>query len=166
MGEHKSTFFFTELLRKFTAIFSSAILAISVTGFIVSRYFPADRDFSTLFVPGKTGLTFNAIFQIVCLSLVISVFSLLLFSEFLQIKLHFFFRGLLLLLATLFTSSIFVVIFKWLPSNDLLSWLGFILCTILCFAVSFILTLLKLKLEGKRYDKLLENYKKRHSISA
>jgi hypothetical protein len=66
----------------------------------------------------------------------------------------------------LFTSSIFVVIFKWLPNNNLFSWLGFIFSTIFCFAVSFILTLLKMKLEGKRYDKLLANYKKLHSISA
>jgi magnesium-transporting ATPase (P-type) len=164
MEERKNTIFLTELLRRFSVIFSLAIVAISVMGFIVGRYSSEARDFSALFVPGKDGLTFNAVFQIVCLSLVMSVFSLLLFSDFVQIKMRFFFRGLLLLLATLAASSVFAAVFKWLPNSDPLSWLCFILATIFCFAVSFMLTLLKLKLEGKKYDKLLANYKKQHGL--
>jgi magnesium-transporting ATPase (P-type) len=166
MEERKNTIFLTELLRRFSVIFSLAIVAMSVMGFIVGRYSSEARDYSSLYVPGEAGLTFNAVFQIICLSLVMSLFSLLLFSDFVQIKIRFFFRGLLLLLATLAASSIFAAVFKWFPNSNLLSWLGFILSTIFCFAVCFILTLLKMKLEGKRYDKLLANYKKLHGISS
>jgi hypothetical protein len=45
--------------------------------------------------------------------------------------------------------------------NDPLAWLGFILSTLICFSASIGLTLVKLKLEGIKYAKLLEAYKMR-----
>jgi hypothetical protein len=78
-------------------------------------------------------------------------------------KTPFLFRGFLLLLVTLVTTSIFALVFNWFPSNDIRAWLGFVLCTIGCFTVSFALMLLKLKLEGKKDTKLLEDYKVRRN---
>jgi uncharacterized BrkB/YihY/UPF0761 family membrane protein len=88
--------------------------------------------------------------------------TVLLFSEHIQMKIRFIFRGCLLLVVTLVTTSIFAVIFKWFPNDNIQGWIAFVLCTIVCFAVCFALTSLKLKLEGKRYTKLLTGYKERH----
>jgi len=41
-------------------------------------------------------------------------------------------------------------------------FLGFVVSTPICYAISIGLTLLKLKLKGKKYDKLLADYKARH----
>jgi len=119
-------------------------------------------DMSTLF-SFNSGLQYGTILQTAGFSLIIAFFSVLLFSEHIQMKIRFLSRGFLLLLVTLLTTSIFAVIFKWFPSNNIQGWIGFVLCTIGCFVFSFTLTSLKLKLEGKKYTKLLAGYKERHS---
>jgi len=150
-----------ELIRRFTVIFSLVIIAMTIAGMLIGLN-GKDMDVSTLF-EFKSGLQYSTILQIAGFSLIIAFFSLLLFSEHLQTKIRFLCRGFFLLLVTLITTSIFAIIFNWFPKNNIQGWIGFVLCTIVCFAVCFALTLLKLKLEGKKYTKLLVDYKVRHN---
>jgi len=120
------------------------------------------RDMSTLFA-FNSGMQYSTILQTAGFSLIIAIISVLFFSEHIQTKINFLFRGFLLLFATLLTTSIFAVIFNWFPSENIQGWIGFVLCTIVCFVVCFALTLLKLKLEGKKYTKLLAGYKERYN---
>jgi len=150
-----------EFAQRFTVVFSLAIIAITIAGILIGLNGQDMRDVSTLFIIND-GLRYNTILQVVGFSLIIAFFSLLLFSEHIQIKIRFLFRGFLLLLATLVTTSIFAIIFSWFPQDNIQGWINFVLCTVFCFSVSFALTLLKIKLEGKRYTKLLEDYKERH----
>jgi len=152
----------TEFARRFTVIFSLAIIAITIAGMFVGLNGQDMRDISTLF-SFSGGLQYSTILQTAGFSMIIALFSLLLFSEHIQMKIRFLFRGFLLLLVTLVTTSIFAVIFNWFPQDNIQGWIGFVVCTIVCFAVSFALTSLKLKLEGKKYTKLLEGYKERHN---
>jgi hypothetical protein len=151
-----------EFARRFTVIFSLSIIAITISGMLIRLFGQDLRDVSTLFIL-NSGLQYSTILQVAGFSLIISFFSVLLFSEYIQTKINFLFRGLLLLLATLVVTSIFAIIFNWFPQDNIQGWISFVLCTIGCFAVSFTLTLLKLKLEGKKYAKLLEGYKKRYN---
>ena len=151
-----------DLARRFTVIFSLAIIAISIAGMLIGLNDQDMRDMSTLFLINN-GLQYNTIYQVAGFSLIIAFFSILLFSEHIQIKIRFLFRGFLLLLVTLVTTSIFAKIFNWFPHDNIQGWIGFVLCTIVCFTVSFALKLLKLKLEGKKYTKLLVDYKERHN---
>jgi len=151
-----------ELARRFSVIFSLAIIAITIAIMLVGLSDQDMRDTSTLFTLNG-GLQYSTILQTVGFSLIIAFFSVLLFSEHIQVKIRFLFRGFLLLLATLVTTSIFAVIFNWFPQDNFQGWIGFVLCTIVCFVVSFALTLIKLKLEGKKYTKLLAGYKERHN---
>ncbi|GBU27797.1 hypothetical protein R84B8_01338 [Treponema sp. R8-4-B8] len=153
-----------EFAQRFTVIFSLAIIAITIAGMLIALNGQDMREVSTLFA-FNSGLYYGVILQIAGFSLIISFFSLLLFSEHIQTKIPFLFRGFLLLLATLVTTSIFAFIFKWFPQDNIQGWISFALCTIICFAVCFALTLLKLKLEGKKYAKLLEDYKERQNKS-
>jgi hypothetical protein len=41
------------------------------------------------------------------------------------------------------------------------AWIGFVLPTCICFVISSALMILKTKLAGKKYDKLLSDYKTR-----
>jgi len=93
------------------------------------------------------------------LTIILAFFFVLLFSEYIQTKINYLFRGFLLLLATLVTASIFAIIFNWFPHDNIQEWINFVLCTVFCFVICFALTLLKLKLEGKKYAKLLAGYK-------
>ncbi len=151
-----------ELAQKFTLIFSLAIIAITIAGMLIGLNGEDMRDVSTLFA-FNSGLRYSTILQTAGFSLIIAIFSVLLFSEHIQTKINFLFRGFLLLLATLVTTSIFAIIFNWFPSENIQGWIGFALCTIVCFVVCFALTLLKLKLEGKKYTKLLAGYKERRN---
>jgi hypothetical protein len=151
-----------EFVRRFTVVFSLSIIAITIAGMLIRLFGQDMREVSTLFIL-NSGLQYSTILQVAGFSLIISFFSVLLFSEYIQTKINFLFRGLLLLLATLITNSIFAIIFNWFPHDNIQGWIRFVLCTITCFVVSFTLTLLKLKLEGKKYAKLLAGYKKRYN---
>jgi hypothetical protein len=163
MGEEKkSVSLVTELLRRFGIVFSLTILAISVAGIFVGRYdATAGEEYAFFALDG--GLLYTVILQIAGFALVMATFSVLLFSEHFQTKIRFFLRGFLLLLATLVTTSVFAVFFKWFSPYSIQSWIGSVLCTVICFAICFALTALKLKLEGKKYGKLLAEYKIRKS---
>jgi len=154
--------FAIEFFRRFTVIFSLSIIAITIAGILITLYGQDMRELSTLFLLNN-GLQYNTILQVAGFSLIISIFSVLLFSENIQTKINFLFRGILLLLSTLITTSIFAIIFNWFPQDNIQGWIGFVLCTIACFVFSFTLTLVKLKFEGKKYAKLLADYKKRHN---
>lgn len=167
MEKRIKTALFIEFLRGFAVVFAFSILAMSIAGTLIEKSGAQMNDvqmweISTLFSLGN-GLPYSTIFQLAGFSILISFFSMLLFSEHLQNKMRFLVRGLLLLFFTLITTSIFAVIFNWFPPNSLQTWIGFVLCTIICFVISFTLTLFKMKLEGKKYNKLLADYKTRHN---
>ena len=151
-----------ELMRNFGAIFTLTVLAISLVGFLVTRSVPGTQDISSLALFGGTGLFYSVILQIAGFSLVLAAFTVLLITDRFITKMRFFPRILFLFFSAFITFSIFAVIFMWFPVNDPLTWLGFLLSTVICFALSIGLTLLKFKLEGRKYDRLLANYKARH----
>jgi len=153
--------FLIDWARNFGVIFSLAIIAMTAAGMLIKLNGRDMSELSTLFEFSK-GLLYSTIMQIAGFSFIIAFFTVLLFSEHIQIKIRFFYRGFLLLLVTLVVTSVFAFIFKWFPKNNIQGWIGFLVCTIICFTISFFLTLLKLKLEGKKYAKLLAGYKARH----
>jgi len=159
--KQSKTAFLLGLARGFGVIFSLSIIAISIAGMLIELNGQDISEVSTLFA-FDSGLRYSSIMQIAGFSLIMAFFSALLFSKHIQIKMRFLFRGFLLLLVTLITASIFAVIFKWFPNNSITDWISFVLCTIVCFTISFFLTLLKLKLESRKYTKLLADYKAKH----
>ena len=152
-----------ELTLRFTVIFSLTIIAISIMGMLIGLNGQDMRDVSTLFFMNN-GLRYNTISQLAGFSLILAFFLVLLFSEYIQTKINYLFRGFLLLVASLITASIFAIIFNWFPHDNIQAWINFVLCIIFCFVICFALTLLKLKLEGKKYAKLLADYKAKRNI--
>jgi magnesium-transporting ATPase (P-type) len=161
-NEQNGTSFFIALLRRFGGAFSVTILVITITGILLARCDVNVRDTINLFASGGNGLAYEAILQLAAFSALIAFFSVLLFDEWFLPKLRFLRRAFVFMLLVIVTASIFVIIFKWFPTDDILAWLSFILLTVACFAVSFGLTMLKAKREGKKYGKLLAEYKARH----
>jgi len=154
--------FILELMRNFTTVFSLSVLAISFAGLLVIRSIPDEQHITILFTSGNV---FIFILQLAVFSLVLAFFCILLVTERFFYKMRFWLRLLFLFLSTLLTFSGFAIIFKWFPMNNLQTLLGFIICTIICYVFSVCLTLFKYRLEGKKYDKLLANYKTRRNIS-
>ncbi|MDR0442899.1 MAG: hypothetical protein LBH44_05795 [Treponema sp.] len=150
-----------ELLRTFLIFFAITILAMSFAGMLVAHFTPDAKDVSALFALGA-GLPYSVILQLAGFSFIMAAVSVLLFSERFFTKMRFLWRGFILMFAALLTASFFSLMFKWFPADDLHGWLGFVLCTFICFVISGGITMLKLKLEGKKYDRLLANYKARN----
>jgi cation transporter-like permease len=162
--EFKEAPFFTQVLRNTGATFTLTILTLSIAGMVFARLDPNLREVCSLFALAPLGLTYNAVLQIAGVSIIIAVISTFLFSEQFFYKMRFFWRINLLLLMVLIVVSSFAVIFKWFPMNQPAVWIQFFIFTFIFSLISIGLSLAKLKLEGKKYNRLLESYKARHNL--
>jgi len=160
--ELNRTPFIIELLHRFAISFTPTLLVISFIAMLIARYAPDAQNVSTLFAPG-TGLSFNTILQLTGFSVVTALLSILFFSERSTVKMRFSYRILCFFLLTLLTATVFSVIFGWFPVNAPAAWFGFILSFAICYSVFAILTHLILRLKGRKYNRLLANYKARNS---
>jgi len=163
--ELKEAPFFTQVLRNTGAVFTSTILTLSIAGMVFTRSTPTLPQVCSLFALAPLGLAYNAVLQIAGLSAIIAVISTFLFSERFFYQMRFFWRINLFLLMVMIVVSLFAVIFKWFPMNQPVVWLQFFIFTFIFSLISTGLSLAKLKLEGKKYNRLLESYKARHNIS-
>jgi len=163
--EFKEAPFFTQVLRNTGATFTLTVLTISIAGMVFARLEPNLPEVCSLFALAPLGLTYNAVLQIAGLSTIIAVISAFLFSERFFYKMRFFWRINLLLLMVMIVVSLFAVVFKWFPMNQPAVWLQFFISTFIFSLVSIGLSLVKLKMEGKKYNRLLEGYRARHNIN-
>jgi magnesium-transporting ATPase (P-type) len=158
--------FVLELLYRFGTVFTLTVLVITLTGILIARYTPDAKEISTLFVLGSAGLPYSAILQLAFCDLILAAFSVLLFSERFLTKMRFMWRFIFLYLSTLFTVSIFSMVCGWFPANNPLSWIAFILWLAICIAFAYVLTRLKFKIENKKINRLLKDYKERHNMNS
>ena len=156
--------FFTQVLRNTGAVFTMTVLTISIAGMVFTRYTSNLPDVCSLFALAPLGLTYNAVLQIAGLSVLIATISTLLFSEQVLYKMRFFWRISLFLLMVMIVVTLFAVVFRWFPVNEPVVWFQFFISTFVFSLISIGLSFAKLKLEGKKYNKLLESYKVRHNI--
>jgi len=162
--ELKEAPFFTQLLRNTGATFTLTVLTLSIAGMVFARLDPNFSEVCSLFALAPFGLPYNAVLQIAGLSTIIGAISTFLFSERFFYKMRFFRRINLLLLMVMIVVSLFAIIFKWFPGNQPVVWLQFFISTFIFSLISIGLSLVKLKLEGKKYNELLKSYKARHNI--
>jgi len=151
-----------ESLQRFAAIFSQTVLIFSIAGILLAQYAPQALPYSTLFDPDGKGLPYSSVLQLAGCSIIIAIFSVILYSEYVQAKVRFLFRSILLFLGILAISTIFAVIYKWYPFRNIRSWLNFAMYFTASFATMHIFVTVKLKLEWIKYNRLLKNYKARH----
>ena len=162
-NEKKNVSLITGYLREFANIFTLLVLSISLTGIFISFFYPETQNLSAIFALGREGLPYTAIMQSVGFALIMAFVSRILFSGYFSNKLTFMWRYFLFFLATLITTSVFSIIFKWFPVNNLRAWLIFIPVFFIFFTAAIVFSLILLKIEDKKYNRLLENYKSRQS---
>ena len=161
--QNKMTFI-TELMQRFAAVFTMAMLTMTLSGKLISSIYPDAQNESALFAFGP-GLSYSIILQISALALILASCVVLVFSEHSKIKIRFLVRYILLMAATLLFTAIFSVVFNWIPSSDPLAWLFAAIAAIICFSISIGLSFLWVKLQGKKYNELLAKYKERQQTN-
>ncbi|MCL2070268.1 MAG: hypothetical protein FWH19_04705 [Treponema sp.] len=152
--------FITELMSKFATVFTLAIVSMTLSGKLMIGFYPDAQDVSALFALGP-GLPYDIVLQISALAFILSVLIVLLFSEQFALKIRFLVRYLLLLFATLLFTVVFAVVFNWIPAGDPLAWFSAALASVICFSIAIGLSFLWVKLQGKKYNALLAEYKAR-----
>lgn len=120
------------------------------------------RDISPLYKMGSKGLASSTMLEFLLSSAVIIALKEIFFSEQILKGLMTLWRTVLMLFSVLLVSIIFIASFKWFPLDFVQGWVGFLLCFGgSCLAISAFL-IIKTKLEGKRFQELLNDYKKQH----
>ena len=166
MDKNRSeTSFILDLMRNVATIFILSILAISLVGLLLNFYAPDGQDISSLFDSGGIGLPYSVIFQVAGFSFILALFSIIIISDRFIKKMRVWLRIILLFISAITIFSAFAVIFRWFPVNDPLAWLGFFISTFVCFVFSLGLTFIKFRIERKKYNTLLEKYKRTHNNS-
>jgi len=161
-NERKKVPFITGFLREFATIFTLCILSISLTGRLILGYYPEIQYSSSVFALGEAGLPYSTIFQSAIFALIMSAVTKFLFSENIAAKIPFILRSLFYLFSSLLTASVFSLLFKWIPANNLIAWLSFFLFFFVFYFIAIGLSFLVMKIEDKKYNKLLENYKNKY----
>lgn len=155
--------------------FASKVLTIyAITILIVSTIAGICGDevsmYSSLYQMGSKGLAYETLLQLFVSSLMITAINTFFFSE-KHFKNQMMIWKMVGMMITILVIMIgFIYIFKWLPFDSstaaLLSWGCFLVAFLGCFGGSILLSVIKMKLEEKKYDELLQDYKNRHSKEA
>jgi hypothetical protein len=151
-------------LKEFATIFTLTIIFFSLVAKILFNCFPEAQYMSTIFALEGTGLPYASILQVVCFSFIMAFISRLLFSGILAEKISFIMRYFIFFLAALFITSIFSIVFKWFPANYLQAWIAFFILFIVAAGSAIGISLLIVKLENRKYNRLLEEYKKMNNL--
>lgn len=140
-------------------VFAVTVLFITIIGI----FFGEDvKEYSTMYGLGNEGISFNTILQVLLSSIVVSLINRIFFSEKFFANMMTLWKTILMITCILATIVIFVICFEWFPINMPEAWIGFFVSFGGFFLVSTAIAVTKTSIEAKKYDELLENYKKRH----
>jgi len=158
------TGFLTGFLREFATIFTLLILCFSFMGKFIYIFIPDIQNLSSILILEGKGLPYSAILQAFAFAFFMAFVSRFLFSENLNFKIPYIYRHIIFLLITLVTTSVFSTLFNWFPVNNIQAWILFIPFFFIACSIAIGLSFLLLKLEDKKYNKLLENYRNKIKV--
>jgi len=154
MEEKKSIF--SILWHQIVMTFSMAIILASIFGWILGD---AAMEHGGFFHLGSAGLPFQSIAQMFGLSTVLSVLVILLMSDTLLKKVMLLWRVALLLFLCIVATAAFALIFRWIPLGAWDAWAAMLGTFTASFLIGFSTMFIKTKLDDRRYEKQLSNYK-------
>jgi len=140
------------------------LFAISILTLILLAALFGDsaKEISPLYQMGSEGLASSTILEFLLSSAVIAVLKELYFSELIYKKLMTLWRTVLMLFSIIIASIIFIIVFEWFPPDYVMGWVGFFTCFGGSCLVISIFLIIKTKIESRRYEALLDDYKKQH----
>lgn len=148
--------------------FASKVMAIyAVTVLIISIIAKICGDevymYSSLYQLGSKGLAYETLMQLLASSIVLTMISSFFVSEKYLKNWMMLWRIVGMMLSILVVMIGFIYFFKWLPFDpstaSILAWGSFLIAFLGCFGGATLLSVIKIKLEEKKYDGLLQDYK-------
>lgn len=152
-------------VRKYSFIAQVLILfAVDVMILMIITSLTGDdaKQISSMFRLGSHGLAISTLLQFLFNSLLVISLKSFIFSGRFFKNLLTLWRTVLLLFSILAVTVVFIILFHWFPLDNLFAWIGFLICFGGCFIISSSFLIIKTRLENKRYNELLSNYKDQH----
>lgn len=111
---------------------------------------------------GNQGIANSTLLQFflcaICMSSITSFFM----TDLVLKRLRFLWRTIWMLSTVTLTIIIFIILFDWFPLNSTSGWMGFVVGYLICLGGSTLVMIIKTRLESKKYEKILSEYKKRN----
>lgn len=144
------------------------LFAISILILIILAYLFGDmaQNTSPLYQMGSRGLASSTMLEFLFSSAIITALKNVFFSQLIFKKLMTLWRTVLMLFSILIASIIFIIIFEWFPLNYAMGWAGFLICFGGSCLVISVFLIIKTKIESRRYEALLDDYKKKYQLDS
>jgi len=134
--------------------FGICIFATSTVAFLVGE---EGRQEVGMMALAGVGMSYVSILQLLLFAILITTINYA-FSLKIKNMLVLWRVAIQIVLTTGFT-ILFAVLFHWFPINDSMAWISFLISFTICITVSMLLVMLKLKLDNKKYQRQLSEYK-------
>ena len=158
------------LFENVAATFGPSILTFSFVGWLIGQsftdfLFDADLIFCTLGISvfGREGLAYYSIAQIFALSVILGTLSTIFVSDTVFKKVMLLWRYVIFIFLSLVVLCVFVIIFQWFPLEMWEAWVTMAILFVVLGTIGTTPMIIKTKLEDKRYEKLLSNYKSQNT---
>ena len=122
------------------------------------------KEMSTLFRLGNRGISLETLMQFLVLAIVITGLRWVFFTDTLFKKLTVLFRSIWMLTGVIVSVGVFAAIWRWFPVNQVLPWIMFIVCFLVCACISVVVSMLKERSDNRRMQDALERLKSEENI--
>ncbi|MBE5873597.1 MAG: hypothetical protein E7287_04215 [Lachnospiraceae bacterium] len=122
------------------------------------------KELSTLFQLGSRGISLETLMQFLVLAIVITGLRWLFFTDTLFKRMTVLFRSIWMLTGVIVSVGVFAAIWRWFPVNQVLPWIMFIVCFLVCACISVIVSALKERSDNRRMQDALERLKSEENI--
>ncbi len=112
-------------------------------------------EISPMFEFGSRAVPIPVLFELAGLSVIFSFERFLFFTDRIIKKMGLVMRTAFLAASTIITAVIFVLVFRWFQSDNLLAWISFAVSFVICFIISLLITAYREKKENKKMEEAL-----------
>ncbi len=116
-------------------------------------------EYSTIFSIGNKGVGIATCFQFFCAMALIVAIEYFFTSDFMIKKLSFVPRTALLFGCALAVIIGFILIFGWFPPDEILPWIMFMVCFLISFGISAVVSTAYERSENKKMAEALQKFK-------
>lgn len=152
--EEKRTVF--DYLAQALIVFGFAMLTLNVFCLVLGN---SAKEFSAMFALGDQGIPAPIVFQFLGISVLIVGARFLFFTDIVIKKMPVWLRTVCMLTVIVMIIAAFVIAFDWFPVNMWQSWAMFFICFILSFLGSYLVMIVRAKVENDRMDEALQRLK-------
>lgn len=108
-----------------------------------------------IFELGNRGIAISTLLQFLCFSLIITVLKWVFFTDILIKKLSIHLRIIFMFAGVIVSVGVFAAVCHWFPVDEVVPWLMFLVCFLVCAAISVIVSVLKERSDNKKMQEAL-----------